>query len=83
MAAPWADYGRLAELGSLQPLTALGTAIPGVATWKPGAYSPLVCVRGSVASAGWLGDILLVLLQEDGADSRRRGVLALLRHRKV
>ena len=65
VAAPWADYGRLAELGSLQPLTALGAAIPGVATWKPGAYSPLVRVRGTVASAGWLGEILLLLLQED------------------
>lgn len=75
MAAPWADYGRLAELGSLQPLTALGAAITGVATWKPGAYSPLVCVRGTVASAGWLGEILLVMLQEDGADGRRVGLM--------
>ena len=70
---PWADHGRLAELGALQPLTALGAAIPGVATWKPGAYSPLVRVRGTVARAGWLGEILLVLLQEDDADAASDG----------
>ena len=80
VAAPWADYGRLAELGSLQPLTALGAAIPGVATWKPGAYSPLVRVRGTVASAGWLGEILLLLLQED-ADANGRMVGLMLKPR--
>lgn len=65
-AVPWADYAQLAELGSLQPLTALGATLPGVATWKPGAFSPLVRVRGTVASAGRLGEIVLVLLQDDG-----------------
>ena len=64
-APPWARYGALGNLGDLQPLTALGASVPGVATWKPGAYSPLVRVRGTVACGSRLGDILLVLLRED------------------
>ena len=74
MAEP-AAFGRLAALAALQPLTALGSAVPGVVQWKPGAYSPLVRVRGAVACAARLGEIIVVLLEEESGSRSLIGLM--------
>ena len=75
MAEPAASFGRLAALAALQPLTALGSAVPGVVQWKPGAYSPLVRVRGAVACAARLGEIIVVLLEEESGSRSLIGLM--------
>ena len=65
----------LPEASLSSPLPALGSAVPGVVQWKPGAYSPLVRVRGAVACAARLGEIIVVLLEEESGSRSMIGLM--------